>query len=591
MRHQQYVFFLCYIVLFLLVNTTAQEQCTSPTDPKCAPETTTTFKSSSFVSKLLGTTSVGVNGVPIIYITDMLSFLRTNFSWVNGFCNGSAFDCPDKENFPGPTSYNFLSNHGVRKQISLMAEKEYSGEWWRGNELGTLINNPFFYYGNNETVINPLSIGLGITPKQHMAIRPAIKYAFQIKPDRVDQVTAYIEETVEQLLKERKHEGVLSRLHLTNWFHQVINKIVFNRHVSLEYCNRFAEIQSGTLRNQLISQILPSFLYGRSPLKLFKVKEGVLEFVQEYKTLLKEQGYEEMFLKGQDCSPSASCLDQLAYGIFDAFAAAGGASVSGSTFSGMLYILIFFYSPLSFSLTSLTVFNFLAMSVLFSTHESNPAGANGVTYTPDTALHHYWESVRIFPPVVAFPYWNPRPTCVGLTASETASLKNDPCPLGAVNARTGFPQVNQYQGGKRWLPNLAVGQTDAFVWGSDATSFRHRPLELYENFSVGFAEQAENPKIENGRMDRACPGRKLALIMGSSFLKLFHQDEWMVQSPEDLVIRTGAPYFREFDVYYKEKLNDVDLCKDKFCKCGEADGIVAKLRCQICATTKCPFKK
>eukprot|EP00438_Fugacium_kawagutii_P025882 Skav233692 [mRNA] locus=scaffold1927:221139:230749:- [translate_table: standard] len=45
----------------------------------------------------------------------------------------------------------------------MMPEKIFSGEWWRGNELGGLVNNPYYWSG---TEIWPMSIGMGIT-EQH----------------------------------------------------------------------------------------------------------------------------------------------------------------------------------------------------------------------------------------------------------------------------------------------------------------------------------------------------------------------------------------------------------------------------------------
>lgn len=516
----------------------------------------------SFADKVLP----AANLVPKSYALDLIGFIAPSFSWRGAFCDGEVRGCKDKKDFPGPQSYSQIGYHRVRDLISQMPRNEWSGKWWRGNELGTLINNPFFYASSiNDSglpTISPMSIGLGCTPKQHTVIRPIVESMFMLeKRSDAAAVAAYIVKSAEQLLEERKSEGTLNETDLKVWFHQVGNVLTFKREVTREYALKFIDVQGRFLSLLTSSQLFPAKVYKHDPLKMYALRDEVFAFVLEYKKLLEEQ-YSHM-IEGKDCSPSIDCYFQTAWGVFDAFVAAGGVSVPSTTFQ--------------------------ALAAVFSRHESNPAGPQGITYKPEQALQLHWEAIRIFPPVVVFQYWNPRPTCAGLSAEETAMLnkpngETEACPLGKPDASTGYPKVNQYEGGMRGLPNVAIAQLDPDIWGEDAYKFRLRPLELYDNYSLGFAETAVDPDVADGKMDRKCPGKQLALLMGSTFLKMFNPDQWFVDPKEDIVIKTGGPYVKEFNIYLKAKKKN---CAKVLCDCEDNARLLQKWRCSRCVSQKC----
>lgn len=537
-----------------------EEGTCSAVDEQCAaPSLDKSSTKSSWYSLLVP----GVNGVPAKYLADMLSFTGAKFSWLSAFCDGEARGCQDKIGFPGPQTHSQIGWERVRQLGSEMPRKEWSGEWWRGNELGTVINNPYYYYAadaNNNSNLSPLSIALGISPKQHAAIRPIFERAFMLNKNNFDSVRKYVEHTAAEMLADRKAKGSLNHVDIKIWFHKVINKITFNRHVDDTYCRKFIATQGKFLSTQIISQSIPSVLYGQDPLKLGATRESVKQYVDEYKQLLLEQ-YADL-LEGQDCSPSASCAHQAAYGIFDAFVAAGGVSVPGTIFQ--------------------------SLAVAFSTDPSNPAG-KPLSYRTEEADQMIWEAIRIFPPVVVFPYWSPRPTCSGLDPAQTAALNHPngetaPCPLGAPHKRTGFPEVNQYKGGKRWMPNVAIAQQDPDIWGEDAKIFKLRPLEHYEKYSLGFAEMAVDPNVANGRMNRMCPGRSLALLMGKTFLSMFRPDEWTVNPEEPIKIKTGGPYVGDFPIFLREP---VEKCIKERCSCTGSEGFFKRLSCKRCVKKNC----
>jgi len=189
-------------------------------------------------------------------------------------------------------------------------------------------------------------------------------------------------------------------------------------------------------------------------------------------------------------------------GAWDALYAAGGLSVPGTINTGL--------------------------GIMYSTSPDNPAP--GASYEKAQALQFYWENIRFFPPVVGFPHWRTRPTCAGSTPEETAALNkpngtSDACKLGA-DTSAGYPQVNQYLGGVRDVPNLALAMSDPNKWGSDADEFKIRPLQEYIKNSVGFAEMAVDNQVAGGRMNRVCPGKTLALMIGTMFFEEFNRNDW-----------------------------------------------------------------
>merc|ERR1719476_223683 len=170
--------------------------------------------------------------------------------------------------------------------------------------------------------------------------------------------------------------------------HQILNRIALGRSVTFEYAQQFVEMQHDLLDLAITSQLLPSELYG----SLEPLRAKATGYVQEYLPCVEARFSHQ--LDAEDCSPSLNCSVQLASAIFDAFAFAGGFSVPMSISNGI--------------------------GVLFSTDQTNPLPQ--ASYAKDQALNFFWEVLRYFSPVLAFPYWSTRPVCAGTTADATAEL-------------------------------------------------------------------------------------------------------------------------------------------------------------------------
>jgi len=461
---------------------------------------------------------VGANSVALGYAVDMISLLFSKGvpGYPDAWCGGSSVEdlasCTTKKNFPGPATTSYMDWDQVWKIGSQYPAKEWSGEWWRGNELGFIINNPKFW---SNLGIDPLSIALGIAPKEHAAVRPTMEDMWTLeKMDKKRQ------DAVEKIVRRRvrdffKQDTFSVPTDVTILVHQILNEVGLKRNVSYEYSETFVALQSQVVAMGTVSQLLPSVFYGL----LNSISEGVQGYVQEYIPLI-EALYGEKLAK-EDCGPSKNCTVQAAAATWDALYAAGGLSVPGTISTGL--------------------------GLLYSTSGSNPAP--NVAYTKEEAAQFYWENIRYFPPVVGFPHWKTRPTCAGSSAEETAKLNKpngsaEACPLGNPGFFSGYPDVNQYMGGVREVPNLALAMWDPRKWGDDSDKFVLRPLDDYDNFSVGFAEMAVDNEVADGRMNRICPGRGLALMIGTTFFEEFNQSDW--KTPDSISWTSTTPFVGSF---------------------------------------------
>lgn len=381
--------------------------------------------------------------------------------------------------------------------------KTYSGEWWRGNELGGIVNNPDFWSG---TGIWPMSNMLGSTIKQHAAVRKHFEKVFA-PPEN----STWIRESLKEFLKARADAGKLVvKTDLQKWMYQVSYKNVFGRSIDYAKAEEFVTVQDGLVSLGTVSQAISGPLYGivGGDLGIPSVRDGVAKHVREYLPMVEELWGEE--LEKFDCSPTPNCSLQLASGLWDAFYSAGGLSVPTALQSGL--------------------------AIMFSTDSSNPSP--NYTIPKGEELNFFWECIRYIPPVYGFPHWEvSRPVCTGLTAEETQALNKShgetlACPKPPVNPQTGYPPVNQWLGGHRVVLQLAAVQKSPKIWGEGAnTSFKVRPLQDYEKKSVGFAEMAVDDSIDDGRNNRVCPGRDLALLIGKIFWEEFDVSAWEAEKP------------------------------------------------------------
>lgn len=469
--------------------------------------------------------SAGIYGVPVGYSRDAVEFQK---GYPEFFCSGEVEGCSCQASWLGISQSGWENVYELSSQMPRM---QWEGKWWRGNDANVFIFSPFFYYqrlnGSDRLAISPLVNSLGITAKQHFALRPFYELIADLSDPLKHLKSKYmVRMAVFDLFRDARRKHRFEKIDLLIFIFKVQNLQVFGQRISREFAIRFLTVLAQT--NRLHQQILvqPVEGYISDPLNAVRTREQFNEIVQFYRDLIVKKYYN--VLKDEDCSPSFSCFDQAAYSIPGIF------SVNINLIGNALWS---------------------AIGVTFSTDESNPAGYP-LQVGRFQSLSLFWESIRFFSPVPVVPYWTPRHTCAGLVREETSKLNKDngrsePCPLGEPDLKTKLPAINQYAGGVKWLINLGMAMLDPSVWGENADKiFKLKPRWMYEKYSVAFFEAAKDSNVASGRMTRSCPGKAFALLIGKTFLQNFHRRQWRVSNTSAIKFKKAAPFVNDFELMW-----------------------------------------
>lgn len=397
-----------------------------------------------------------------------------------------------------------------------------NGTYWRNGQLGLIVSNPFLY---QETSERPPWGPLGATPAVHRILRKLYAARFPTSADSARRDTyATMKARIERIVAK----------HVSSWEqrrHVRLNPVPDVTIMVFEIvCHQFFDVPhlfTGSVAEHDWQQIefaqyLPLINLLGSYVSLFLTASayeteafsvpGVPSLAIRDMASFVTRSYERVLSKisepgyiGQEelsaCGGEHTCLSQVAQQITVILFSAGTLSVSSTIAAGL--------------------------ATLTSTDVSNPFDPiERAAYTPSSDHQQFWwECIRYFPPVVGFPFYTQRPTCVGMTWSETNDLGWRPCPVGATNAM-GRASVNVLAGSSQTAYILALGQKDPAVWGEDASKFRLRKLSEYKAHSVGFAEQATDASYLAGTADRVCPGKDAALLIGYEVFRRFDPDTW-----------------------------------------------------------------
>mmetsp|Transcript_87657 Transcript_87657/g.220573 ORF Transcript_87657/g.220573 Transcript_87657/m.220573 type:complete len:642 (+) Transcript_87657:76-2001(+) len=473
---------------------------------------------------------VGPTGVPLGYVVNMLEIPFTQmmvneslgiYVYNKVFCGDiDITGCSKKKNFPGPGTTSYLDHASVKKLGSQYPRKTWTGEIWRGHELGLLIQYPHMWSGK-PTMTQPFGLALGMLPSQHVNVRPVLMQAFNLGGKnswKYKNAEKVIGSMIRQFLDNRKAAG---KMRLKNdvliLVHQILNKVAFNLDVSRDEAREFIEHQTLAMAVGTLGVLVPTELaFLLNPVRNYQTK-----LIQKYEPVVDKIWGKK--LNQSACAPTESCTLQVAASLVDGLLFAGGLSVPTDISTGL--------------------------GTLYSTHPSNPFPQRSIPKGKE--LNFFWENIRLFAPVLGFPSWTKRPTCPGLSEEETAALnkkngKTEACPPTKANWQTGYGEINQYQGGEHVAPTIALAQRDPKVWGKNANDFVLRPLTEYMKNSVGFAEMAEDKWVQGGKNDNSCPGKSLALMIGSKFFELFKKEEWVAKAPENITFVSGPTWVEDF---------------------------------------------
>jgi len=439
-------------------------------------------------------------------------------------CKGDLQNCKTQydDDCYGPNSVCLTSWQDVMDWGPQIPEGQWNGSIWRGQELGTGFLTTFAWTVRG---INPYS-SLGVTPKQHYAVRPALEKAWGVgakNSPEYKEKEAMIRKEVQDFLVDRKENGLKVGLpgDLMIFVHGVLFKSAFKLNISKVQSQAFVVLQAMILETAL--QSMDVNILARVPFAFDLLGKEIERVMESYAPIVKKL-YGNM-IQGEDCSPSTSCLAQLSSTMLDAMVLAGGISLTLSLNTGVALL----FSTAGPSGTPFSGMEEVSNPPLSWKNWGNPFPQR--SYKKEEALQYYWEVLRYFAPVGSMASWQVPPTCYGEWPSwsklhQKPHGKSTPCNLFWKNPATGTHKVNQYTGGEKHVfPSLPVAQRDPKRWGPDGNMFKIRPLDDYK-WSVGFGEAAVNPNVASGRMNRVCPGKNLALMVGSIFFEEFNKEDW-----------------------------------------------------------------
>lgn len=454
--------------------------------------------------------NVGANGLSAEFAFKMLTLKVPGNTYTKSWCGADTVaDCDTNNQFPGgPEQTSYMKYDDVVKMGSELPQKQLEGSVWRGNELGFIVSSPYFW-----DKVEPKALLLGSTVPQHRSIRPIIDSIFG---ENGKWSQAEVEAAVVGFIAEKKAEGKMAvQNDIKKFVHKLLIKIALNRDVSDAEAQTFVDFQSKLTTFSTIAQLVPAEILGRDVKdQLFSIigakalRDQASAYIDSFTNDVRALYSEEIEAGINDCgSTQGGCVVQVASAILDTLFSAGGLSVPGGIST--------------------------ALGVLYSTDSSNPAGGP-ITYDRATqSAGIYYEAMRWFAPVVGFPYWSTKPS----PATTEFNCEGKPC-------------QNQYQGGVRHVMNLALANRDLRRWGRDAEEFKIRPHGEYVRNFIGFAEMAERNDVDNGRMNRNCPAKSLAIAIGKTFFKKFEQENWQLSPAADAISFSGStPFVSEFILY------------------------------------------
>lgn len=335
--------------------------------------------------------------------------------------------------------------------------------------------------------VQPRSVGLGASVAQHMVMRPIL--------DRTlgscdGACAAALQQSVKEWQAARTSVSVQTDIIV--WVHEQLFRRLFPKADGLPYpAADFVSLQSSLTSlstiTQLLSDGLTELIAGSTLAKLQDAFDAYRPLVQA------EYGAE---LATADCSPMTDCVALATSNLLDVLFFAGGLSVPSGISTG-LWVL------------------HADTSSYGNTFPQNP------TVTDPSAF--FYESIRFFAPVVGFPWWTTPPE---RATDDTKS---------------------QAKGGVRKILNVALANKDPNAWGEDAHQFRVRSHAAYANNFVGFADYAYDNSVADGKMNRNCPAKQLALQMGKAFFTEWDQEGWCTR--DSSAYEEATPFVDAFTLF------------------------------------------
>lgn len=423
-----------------------------------------------------------VGSAPLSYLINMLAIKRQGYT--EAFCSRSTDDCATTDNFPGPNDHSELTWEAVKNGLEQVPRLQESGEVVRLNDLGYLILNDAMWDVQEGDV---KTLGLGVSIEDHKYLRPMLDNLLGAGSQWWD--ADMVDEYTHEFFRDRQS---LDAGHgISNWATKFLHKIHLNLDLSDAEAHEFYEFQDLAVIVTAMSQSIVDNPVGRWGLSIHRLQELRRQWLVKYKDAITRDT--------RGCYPPASELSDhqlhiIATGVMDSLLFAGGLSVATIAKAGL--------------------------AVLFSS--SSPLEESQRQLTDETLTPFVFETIRRYPGVLGFPYWE-------------------------------NTDINSF----RTILNLGMSLRDPRAWGEDAFEFKLRPLELYQrHLGTGWAQPAngpgwDQPDFQFQPMSRGCPGQALSVVMLTEFFRYIKetQAEWAVSaSPGGITITECVPFVDPFSI-------------------------------------------
>lgn len=373
--------------------------------------------------------------------------------------------------FPGPGSIAYLK-HGECVELMKGLPSAYKeGTIFKGADLGFIRLNPIFW--------PDAPFALGIPAEKHEWIRPILDSRLGANGGQWD--AQLVADSAAKFLDDEYSKNVPFTAggdkanSIKVWGQILLHRVHLGIELSYEEAQEFCDIQA----HVLVAIVLPACLTNVIGSKLGS--EKFLEF--RAKCLTK---YKAAFANILTQSLQPEDMHLLASAMLDSLMFAGGLSVA-SVISCAMATIYSNNSPYSDEPPLLPLRNGCIPSLV-------------------------WETVRYYPAVVGFPWYD-------------------------------GPDMNN-----RTCVSLASALRDPDVWGEDSNKFKLRDLAEQHRLSVAWADAADDPALP--KFKRICPAKDLSLCMATEFLNEWakRQNLWEIsdEAREKIKITPTTPFVNSF---------------------------------------------
>jgi hypothetical protein len=399
---------------------------------------------------------------------------------------------------PGADTTSYISLETIRAKIADLPIQQEAGLALRGNELGLLRLNQYFYPECKDEAY--CGIALGVSQADHKIVRPVLDEIFGDGQDGVIGLAGY--KWSRQSMRESALGFVSSRNHLSMkndaglWTTKVLHQVALGIYLTDAEAQAFVDLQT----KAVVLTALPAFApkWFGSQLGLDDALSKKAFYLKRYEAAIRKQ-----VAAGYITTLDASHADydthvmKTAWGFLDALIFAGGLSVPGVIFSG----LAAYYTGLT--------------------------GTDFDINDPLQAPLLVMETIRNYPAVLGVPYLMPD----GVDSDGNTKYHRE-------------------------APLAGMGGYDKKVYGDDALEFRIRKeapdggdgLAYYHTHSIDWADSGV-PVDGKPWSSRICPAKSMSYNMILAFWEAMDATNWYVDPDSKIERENGPVWWTNYELH------------------------------------------